>query len=54
MAEVKKFTLAQVKEHNTGTDLWIIIRDKVYDVTKFLFEVILFFIFLFFAFKNWF
>lgn len=39
MVEVKKFTLAQVKEHNAETDLWIIIRDKVYDVTKFLNEV---------------
>lgn len=39
MTEVKKFTLLQVKEHNKETDLWIIIRDKVYDVTKFLNEV---------------
>lgn len=39
MAEAKKFTLAQVKEHNNGKDLWIVIRDKVYDVTKFLSEV---------------
>lgn len=39
MAEIKEFTLAQVREHKTETDLWIIIRDKVYDVTKFLSEV---------------
>lgn len=39
MAEAKKFTLAQVKEHNNGKDLWIVIRDKVYNVTKFLSEV---------------
>lgn len=39
MAETKKFTLAQVKEHNNGKDLWIVIRDKVYNVTKFLSEV---------------
>lgn len=39
MGETKKFTLAQVREHNNGKDLWIIIRDKVYNVTKFLSEV---------------
>lgn len=39
MAQVKKFTLAQVKEHRAESDLWIVIRDKVYDVTKFLKEV---------------
>lgn len=39
MTEVKKFTLAQVKEHTAEADLWFIIRDKVYNVTKFLQEV---------------
>lgn len=39
MSEVKKFSLAQVKEHNKNKDVWIVIRDKVYDVTKFLSEV---------------
>lgn len=39
MSDAKKFTLAQVKEHNKATDLWMVIDDKVYDVTKFLNEV---------------
>lgn len=42
MAEVKKYSRADVKKHNKKTDLWIIIRDKVYDVTKFLTEVRIF------------
>lgn len=40
MSSVKKFTFAEVKEHNKPTDLWVVIHDKVYDVTKFLHEVI--------------
>ncbi|VVA28630.1 PREDICTED: cytochrome [Prunus dulcis] len=32
----KFFTLAQVSEHNTPKDCWLIINGKVYDVTKFL------------------
>lgn len=39
MPEVKKFTFAQVKEHNKADDVWIVVNDKVYDVTKFLKEV---------------
>lgn len=42
MPEVKTFTYAQVKEHNNAEDVWIVVRDKVYDVTKFLKEVYLF------------
>ncbi|XP_055302035.1 cytochrome b5-like [Sitodiplosis mosellana] len=34
----KKFTYAQVREHNEAADLWLIIDEKVYDVTKFLNE----------------
>lgn len=45
MPDIKKFTHAQVKEHNRENDLWLIINDKVYDVTKFLKEVSFFFIF---------
>lgn len=41
MPEVKTFTHAQVKEHNNEKDVWIVVRDKVYDVTKFLKEVYL-------------
>ncbi|XP_050142119.1 cytochrome b5-like [Malus sylvestris] len=32
----KVFTLAQVSEHNTPKDCWLIISGKVYDVTRFL------------------
>lgn len=39
MPDVKKYTHAQVKEHNNENDVWLIINDKVYDVTKFLKEV---------------
>lgn len=37
------YKIAEVKEHNTPEDLWCIIHDKVYNVTKFLSEVIDFF-----------
>ncbi|CAA7405049.1 unnamed protein product [Spirodela intermedia] len=30
------FTLADVSKHNTREDCWLLINDKVYDVTKFL------------------
>ncbi|XP_078447453.1 cytochrome b5-like [Wolffia australiana] len=30
------FTLADVSKHNSREDCWLIINDKVYDVTKFL------------------
>ncbi|XP_022735311.1 cytochrome b5-like isoform X2 [Durio zibethinus] len=32
----KVFTLAQVSDHNSRKDCWLIINGKVYDVTKFL------------------
>ncbi|KAG8387334.1 hypothetical protein BUALT_Bualt02G0010700 [Buddleja alternifolia] len=32
----KVFTLAEVSEHNTNKDCWLVIDGKVYDVTKFL------------------
>ncbi|KAK4440466.1 cytochrome [Sesamum alatum] len=32
----KVFTLAEVSEHNTNKDCWLVIAGKVYDVTKFL------------------
>lgn len=35
----KKISKEEVEVHNTKTDVWIIIRDKVYDVTQFLDEV---------------
>ena len=33
------FTLAEVAQHKDPKDLWMVIHDKVYDVTKFLSEV---------------
>lgn len=43
MPDNKKYTHAQVKQHNKESDLWLIINDKVYDVSKFLKEVCVFF-----------
>ncbi|GMH02503.1 hypothetical protein Nepgr_004342 [Nepenthes gracilis] len=34
--ESKVYTLAEVAEHNTSKDCWLVIGGKVYDVTKFL------------------
>jgi len=34
----KKFTLAEVAEHNSESSLWLIFDNKVYDVTKFVDE----------------
>jgi cytochrome b involved in lipid metabolism len=30
------FTVAQVGEHNNSSDVWVIIHNKVYDLTAFL------------------
>ncbi|EFH38668.1 predicted protein, partial [Arabidopsis lyrata subsp. lyrata] len=32
----KVFTLAEVSQHSSSQDCWIVIDGKVYDVTKFL------------------
>jgi len=34
----KQFTIEEVKDHNNRNSNWLIIHDKVYDVTKFLEE----------------
>ncbi|XP_017156175.1 probable cytochrome b5 isoform X3 [Drosophila miranda] len=34
----KEISLATVKKHNKAEDLWIVIENKVYDVTKFRLE----------------
>ncbi|CAD5233330.1 unnamed protein product [Bursaphelenchus xylophilus] len=34
----RKFTRAEVAKHNTNKDVWMIIGNKVFDVTKFLDE----------------
>ena len=39
MADNKVFRLDEIKAHNNGKSTWIIVHDKVYDVTKFLDEV---------------
>ena len=37
--ETKIITLAELQEHNMGKSVWIAIHGQVYDVTKFLEEV---------------
>ncbi|XP_052856609.1 cytochrome b5 isoform X2 [Drosophila gunungcola] len=34
----KEIPLATIKQHNQATDLWVVINNKVYDVTKFRLE----------------
>ena len=34
----KQLTLAEIKEHSQKKDLYMIVHDKVYDVTKFVDE----------------
>ena len=38
-AETKTYTLEEVKKHNQAGSSWLVIENKVYDVTKFLDEV---------------
>ena len=38
-AETKVYTLKEVEKHNTDNDVWMVIHDRVYDLTKFLNEV---------------
>lgn len=38
MAAVKEYTYQDVAEHNTNSDLFMVIHDKVYNVTKFVDE----------------
>lgn len=37
--EITFYTKAEVQEHNSDNSLWVIIANKVYDLTKFLNEV---------------
>lgn len=39
MSGEKIYTLEEIKSHNDGRSCWLVIHDKVYDVTKFLEEV---------------
>ena len=34
--EVKKITIAQIAEHTTVGDLWVVFNGKVYDVSKYM------------------
>lgn len=36
---VKYYTLEEIRVHNMVNDTWVIIHDKVYDVTRFIDEV---------------
>ena len=36
---VKYYTLEEITAHNTSKDTWLIIHDKVYDISSFLEEV---------------
>lgn len=38
MSDLKVYSLDEVSSHNSASSLWIVIDDKVYDVTKFLLE----------------
>ncbi|XP_055912744.1 cytochrome b5 isoform X2 [Eupeodes corollae] len=38
MSVVKEIPLEVVKQHNKKDDLWLVIEDKVYDLTKFRLE----------------
>lgn len=38
-AEAKIYSLAEVQKHKTSSSLWLVIHNKVYDVTQFLDEV---------------
>lgn len=37
--DVKYFTLEEIGAHNMSNDTWLVIHDKVYDITRFLEEV---------------
>lgn len=36
--DVKYYTLEEIREHNMSNDTWLIIHEKVYDITSFLEE----------------
>lgn len=38
MSESKTFSVAEINKHNTRDDMWVIVRGKVYDVSKFIDE----------------
>lgn len=38
---LRAYTLEEVARHNTAESLWLVIEDKVYDVTEFVDEVLI-------------
>jgi hypothetical protein len=38
MSATKEFTMQDVAEHKTSSDIYMVVHDKVYDCTKFLDE----------------
>ena len=36
---VRKYTWEEIQKHNTNTSLWVVVHNKVYDVTRFMEEV---------------
>lgn len=34
-----KYSMSEVKKHSTPKDIWVVVHDKVYDVTQFLNDV---------------
>lgn len=38
-SELRKISWEEVAEHNSSESLWLVVHDKVYDVTKFMEEV---------------
>jgi cytochrome b involved in lipid metabolism len=39
--ELPKYSWEEVAQHNSAESLWIVVQDKIYDVTKFMEEVLL-------------
>ena len=37
--ELPKYSWEEVAKHNSAESLWIVVQDKIYDVTKFMEEV---------------
>jgi cytochrome b involved in lipid metabolism len=37
--ELPKYSWEEVAQHNSAESLWIVVQDKIYDVTKFMEEV---------------
>ena len=38
-SKLPKYSWEEIAEHNTAQSLWVVIDDKIYDVTRFMEEV---------------